>query len=87
MSENRVGPLSVAREGDSPPQPVSPTGKPMLTPQAALVATILVAVAGGVLALPTLGVAVPPLALGIANLVIIVGVALGIASPGIRSKP
>ena len=65
---------------------VSPTGKPIMPGWLVTVATALVAVAGTALALPSMGVTLPPAAIAAASVVLAVGTALGIASPGIRKK-
>ena len=63
---------------------VSPTGTTMMGQIFAKIGLVVVLIAGSVLTLPTAGIAIPPLVLTICTLVTTLGVALGIASPGVR---
>lgn len=81
MPENRISQLSIAANGQNP-QPVSPTGAPVLPPSVVPYLVILVAVAGALPLLPGL----PPLVAAICGVVVAVGSALGIASPGLRRQ-
>jgi len=65
----------------------SPTGLALVPQYVTRIALVLVAVAGVVVTLPSMGVALPPVVLTIAGAVLAIGTALGIASPGVRSKP
>lgn len=63
---------------------VSPTGAPVLSPKIALWAAVVVAVAAAISALPQMGISLPPPVVAICYVVVAIGAALGIASPGIR---
>jgi hypothetical protein len=63
---------------------VSPTGTPLVPTKAVPWILIVVAVAGAVVGLPEMGVAIPAIVLAGAKVVGVIGAALGIASPGLR---
>jgi hypothetical protein len=65
----------------------SPTGTPFLGQVGTKVALILAIVVGGVLALPSAGISLPPAVLAAASLLSTALTALGIASPGLRKAP
>lgn len=63
-------------------QQASPTGQPLLPVRLVPWLTVLVALAGVLPLVPGL----PPLALAICGVIVSVGAALGIASPGVRKS-
>lgn len=65
--------------------PVSPTGAPVIPQWLTIGATVLVGLAGFVLTLPAMGIALPTVVLSIAGSIVALGTALGIASPGVRT--
>jgi hypothetical protein len=67
------------------PVPISPTGKPVMPQVVTVILTVLAVLAGGVAAVGSAGVALPPVVVGIAASVSALCAAFGIASPGIRS--
>lgn len=80
---NRTGQLTAANsETNARLAPVSPAAGAVLPQWAVVALTIAVAVAGTLPLIPGL----PPVVTGIAGVVTAVGVAFGIASPGIRRK-
>lgn len=89
-SGTRLGQVSVANaETDKQLAPVSPTGTPWIPPGFIPWLALVVAVAGSVLALPTMvaGLVLPPALVAICTLVVTLGTVLGIASPGARRPP
>ena len=81
MTENRIEPVTVANaETNARTAPVSPTGTPMLPTSLMPWLTVLVAVAALLPLMPGLPVAVTT----ICGVVVALGAALGIASPGAR---
>lgn len=77
------GVVSMSDDTNNTVPAVSPTGKPVLPQWLVLAATVLVAVAGALMAMPGL----PPIVSAICGIVLAVGVALGLASPGLRKSP
>lgn len=71
-------------EETQPATPVSPTGSPLLPPQVARWALLVVAVAAALTMAPDAGIALPPALLTGAKLAVLIGTMLGIASPGVR---
>lgn len=65
--------------------PVSPTGAPMIPPKLVPWMTIAVLLAGVLPFVP--GLVLPPLVSGLCAIIVTVGAALGIASPGARKGP
>lgn len=88
MPENRIDPLTVANAAtDKALAPVSPTGQAALPAGLwTIIATIVVGIAGTVAALPTFGVAMPPVVIAIATMLTGLGAALGISSVGARKS-
>lgn len=89
VREGRLNePVASVSNGEKAPatQNGSGLGHAFLPQWMVVALTVMSAVSGVVLGLPAMGVALPPIVLAIAGAVISVGVALGIASPGIRKK-
>jgi hypothetical protein len=83
MSGNRIEQTSTATEAKTEPNILKPAAGAVLPQPVIIVLTVLVAVAGVLPLIPGL----PPVAIAIAGVVTAVGVAFGIASPGIRRQP
>jgi hypothetical protein len=84
MTENRIESTTVANaETNARTASISPTGTPMLPARLAPWLTLLVAVAALLPLVPGL----PPVVLTVCGLVVALGAALGIASPGARRQP
>lgn len=66
---------------------ISPTGKPVLPQALVITLTVLAVLAGGVAAVGTAGVAIPPVVVGIAAVISSLCAAFGIVSPGARTQP
>ncbi len=66
------------------PPPASPTGTPVLPPSWAKWLVPIVVIAGFVAGAPAMGFPVPPMVAAVAGLVVSLGAALGVASPGVR---
>lgn len=85
-SPNRINPITVANAAESQRlasitgRPVSPTGTPILPPNAALWAAVAVAVAASLQFIPGL----PAPVRAVCGVIITIGTVFGIASPGIR---
>lgn len=89
IKDNRiVSPVTVANAAEDQrldPIPSSPTGIALLPQLLVRVATVVVALAGTLLALTTQGIALPPIVVTVCTVVLALGTALGIASQGVRS--
>lgn len=68
------------------PVVVSPTGKPVLGQALVIGGTVLSIIAGGIIALSTAGIGLPAWAIAVAGVMSAIAGALGVASPGIRTK-
>lgn len=88
MAETRIDPTTVASAAEnqrlaSVTSAVSPTGTPLLPPGIAPWATVIVALA----ALAPLIPGIPAIVITICSIVVAIGAAVGIASPGLRRAP
>lgn len=83
MSTNRIEQTSTATAEKAEPNILKPAAGAVLPQPVIIILTVLVAVAGVLPLVP----GIPPVALAIAGVVTAVGVAFGIASPGIRRQP
>lgn len=82
MSDNRIEQTSTATAEKAEANILKPAAGAVLPQPVIVVLTVLVAVAGVLPLIP----GIPPVAIAIAGVVTAVGVAFGIASPGIRRK-
>lgn len=80
----RINPTAAPSSPSAIIRASSPTGTPIFSPGLARYAVPVVVVAGFVASLPAMGVPVPPVAVAVASLVVSLGAALGVASPGVR---
>lgn len=81
------GPMTTpAVDGNVPVVHQSGLGSAVLPQWVTVAMTVLVAVAGIVVGLPAMGVAIPSALVSVAGVIVSIGAAIGIASPGVRKK-